>query len=292
MIVYFAEDYMYIVLCLQNTLPLKDHNTTRETHLPADQTRWLPHNKQTNQAEVRRDKRATQSTAAEHLCLQLPPNLQRSLEVAKEKGSSSWLVALPIENHGFSLQYKGAFRDALCLRYGWQLSLLPTTCACAQWEDFQPSATMRSVSQPISCQKCVMTYVCVEPPLQPLFAEFLSNSTANRDDAARLDIRACGFWGLQQQSAFFDVWVFNPNASTHRCLRVTDVMNKRSKEAAVEHTLIHSPSTTKTSTCQLLLYYPQHLTASNSYNQQHSTASNSCKYTLNLNISSTRKQCH
>ena len=47
--------------------------------------------------------------------------------------------------------------------------------------------------------------VCVKPPLQPLSGETLSYTTANRDDSARLDIRAFGFWGLPQQQAFFDV---------------------------------------------------------------------------------------
>jgi len=35
---------------------------------------------------------------------------------ASEKGASSWLSTLPIAEHGFAL-LKGAFRDALCMRY-------------------------------------------------------------------------------------------------------------------------------------------------------------------------------
>ena len=46
----------------------------------------------------------------------LPPTLQRSILLACEKGSSSWLTALPLVDQGFAL-HKGAFRDALCLRY-------------------------------------------------------------------------------------------------------------------------------------------------------------------------------
>ena len=34
--------------------------------------------------------------------------LQKLMEVETEKGSSGWLVALPVESHGFSL-YKGFF---------------------------------------------------------------------------------------------------------------------------------------------------------------------------------------
>ena len=36
---------------------------------------------------------------------------------------------MPIDDHGFFLQ-KGYFRDALCLKYGWQISNLPLHCAC------------------------------------------------------------------------------------------------------------------------------------------------------------------
>ena len=46
-----------------------------------------------------------------------PPNLQRILTLSSEKGASSWLSVLPIEDHRFAL-HKGAFCDALCLRYG------------------------------------------------------------------------------------------------------------------------------------------------------------------------------
>ena len=46
-----------------------------------------------------------------------------------EHGSSSWLTSLPIEEFGFSL-HKGAFFDALALRYGWLPARLPSHCTC------------------------------------------------------------------------------------------------------------------------------------------------------------------
>jgi len=48
-----------------------------------------------------------------------------------EKGASSWLSALPLEQYGFSL-HKGKFIDAICLRYGFTPSLLPLHCACGK----------------------------------------------------------------------------------------------------------------------------------------------------------------
>ena len=43
---------------------------------------------------------------------QLSPRMKRAVIVAEEKGSSSWLTALPLADFGFSLS-KGEFHDAL-----------------------------------------------------------------------------------------------------------------------------------------------------------------------------------
>jgi len=61
----------------------------------------------------------------------------------------------------------------------------------------------------------VRTDVSIEPPLQPLSGERLTPRTANQQDDARADIHARGFWG-QQQSAFFDIRVFHPNAQSYQ----------------------------------------------------------------------------
>ena len=41
------------------------------------------------------------------------------MDLAQEKGASSWLTTLPLKEFNFAL-HKGAFRDAVALRYGWQ----------------------------------------------------------------------------------------------------------------------------------------------------------------------------
>ena len=61
--------------------------------------------------------------------MSLLPDLRRIVQLSSEKGASSWLSVLPIEEHGFAF-HKGAFRDALCLRYGWLPSGLPAKCVC------------------------------------------------------------------------------------------------------------------------------------------------------------------
>ena len=69
------------------------------------------------------------SAAAVELEDSLPNNMKRTMQVSSEKGASSWIATLPIAEHGFAL-HKGAFRDALCLWYGWRPSHLPSHCIC------------------------------------------------------------------------------------------------------------------------------------------------------------------
>ena len=60
--------------------------------------------------------------------------MQRTIDIAAEKGASSWLSTLQVAAHGFDLS-KAPFRDALCLRYGWSVKNLPSTCASgSQWD--------------------------------------------------------------------------------------------------------------------------------------------------------------
>ena len=58
---------------------------------------------------------------------QLHVDLQRSMELASEKGASNWLSALPFEKYGFAL-HKGAFQDDVCLHYGWIPKNISTHC--------------------------------------------------------------------------------------------------------------------------------------------------------------------
>jgi len=57
------------------------------------------------------------------------PQLLRTIELITAKCSSLWLTALPLQEQGFHLN-KQEFRDALCLRYGWQLVNIPSHCVC------------------------------------------------------------------------------------------------------------------------------------------------------------------
>ena len=175
--------------------------------------------------KVKADRLAAIRLLVSELSNTISDNLKRCLEAASEKGSSSWITALPIKDHGFAL-HKGAFRDAICLRYGWIPSHLPSTCICG---------AALSVDHALNCNTGgfpslryndirditanLLTEICsdvsVEPPLQPLSGESLSYRTANVEAKARVDVAATDFWSFRQKS-FFDVRVFNPFSSTYR----------------------------------------------------------------------------
>ena len=73
--------------------------------------------------------RQRQDQQAKDIYAQLTPQLKRCVDLAAEKGSSSWLTALPLPDHGFFL-HKGEFRDAVSLRYDWELKNTPQTYSC------------------------------------------------------------------------------------------------------------------------------------------------------------------
>ena len=85
-----------------------------------------------NQAKQDKDKRLTQEL--ETLKTAVDDNLKRNLDLAQEKGSGSWLTALPIQTLGYVLN-KEEFQDSLCLRYGWRIPKTPMYCSCGKKND-------------------------------------------------------------------------------------------------------------------------------------------------------------
>ena len=82
-------------------------------------------------SEVVASKRQAVGDRAAFVFDSLPSDVKRMISLLSEKGASSWLSALPVEEHGFAL-HKGAFRDALFLRYGWLPSGLLVHCVCGR----------------------------------------------------------------------------------------------------------------------------------------------------------------
>ena len=172
--------------------------------------------------------------------------MQRSVKLAKEKGSSSWLTALPLKAHGFVL-HKQAFRDALALRYGWTPKKLPSKCACGSSFTVEHALScakgeypsirhneIRDLTANLLSEVC--NNVCTEPELLPVTGENLSGASANAQPGARLDIAANGVWGGSFERTYFDVRVFNPHAPSNRHTDPQTVYRKheQSKKRAYE----------------------------------------------------------
>ena len=71
----------------------------------------------TAKSDIQRKRREQARDDANNLRNELTPVVQKAMDIARERGSSSWLTALPLEEHGFSL-HKVAVVHALALRYG------------------------------------------------------------------------------------------------------------------------------------------------------------------------------
>ena len=52
-----------------------------------------------------------------------------AVKLAVEKGGSSWLTDIPMDEYGFA-PHKSAFQDAIALCYGWLPLCTLANCAC------------------------------------------------------------------------------------------------------------------------------------------------------------------
>ena len=138
------------------------------------------------------------------------------MDLSHEKGASTWLSVLPLEEYGFAL-HKGAFRDALASRYGWSPANAPLNCVvvptfllnmCCHALRVDPSIRHNEIWD---LTAALLSEVChnvsTEPHLQPMTGEVMSGLSTNIQDGAQLDIAADGFWGSRFEQAFFDVKV-------------------------------------------------------------------------------------
>ena len=121
-----------------------------------------------------------------------------------DKGASSWLNAIPIEENGQALN-KQEFRDSLCLRYNLPLPNLPSYCACGEMFTVNHALSGKKggcVAQRYDTIRDLLTShisrVCrnveTEPLLQPLDNEVFNLQSTVTSHEARLDMKAGGFW--------------------------------------------------------------------------------------------------
>ena len=178
------------------------------TNLIIEQLEKLPSSTETLElrAEVQKSKNNRLNNLLHEVENTLMPEQNRAVQQEKQKGASSWLNVLPLEDHGFTLT-KGEFRDALALRYSKPLRSLPSNCPCGQ---------KFNVTHALHCKKGVFVImrhnnirdfeanllrivqndVEVEPQLQQV-----DNKQFNglKEDNASPDIRAKGVWRNAQR---------------------------------------------------------------------------------------------
>ena len=61
----------------------------------------------------------------------LPERTKTAFSLAREKGASNWLTVIPNKDLDFDLN-KREFKDAIHLRYDWEITGTPTVCACGE----------------------------------------------------------------------------------------------------------------------------------------------------------------
>ena len=227
------------------TSSLKDHILNQDREYGYD----IVAEQLQNKATISRLNRERSVREINDLYSQLPDSLQRAVDLAKEKGASTWLTVLPLTDHGFAL-HKSAFHDALALRYGWIPSELPSKCDCGNSFSVEHALScarggfptirhneIRDLTANLLTEVC--NDVCIEPGLQAVTTEHLTGATANSQDGARLDISANGVWGGRFEKTYFDVRVFNPHAPSNKnmvpsaCYRKHEWEKKRAYEQRV-----------------------------------------------------------
>ena len=124
------------------------------------------------------------------------------MDLATQKGASSWLTVLPIRDMNFD-QNKSEFRDAVKLRYDWDIPCMPSVCVCGDHFNVDHAMICKRGGFVIQrhnelryLQVEMLRMVCngveTEPVLQDITGEEL-NRGANTAPDTRLDIVARGF---------------------------------------------------------------------------------------------------
>ena len=130
----------------------------------------------------------------------MPDKTQRAVDLACEKGASSWLTVIPLEDMDFDLN-KREFRDAVKLRYDWPIPDEPSVCVCG---------SMLTVDHAMICQRGGLV-------IQPIITGEVLDRETNQAPHARLDVNCKGFWE-RQRAPVFDIKMCHLNADSYRDL--------------------------------------------------------------------------
>ena len=198
--------------------------------------------------EIRSEREQAFKQEVEFISTAMDEQAKKLFVCAREKGASAWLSALPLKRLGYILN-KQEFRDAICLRYGWQIPETPAFCGCGVKNSFDHILTckkggyvsmrhnaIRDVEAKLLKEVC--TDVKVEPVLIPTDGEQRTGNTALR---ARLDVSARGLWSRYERT-FLDVRVTHPTAQSHlqKSMEQLYKENEREKKALYNDRVINT----------------------------------------------------
>ena len=169
---------------------------------------------------------------------------KRAFSIASEKGSSSWLSALPLRSLGYCLNKKD-FRDSLLLRYNWTIPNVARHCSCGArnsvdhalsckkggYVTFRHDVLVETEAELLREAKCRNVYT--EPSLLPTSAELHPKGTVTAD-GARLDIVATGLYGKNEKT-FMDVRITHPNAPSNMSTSVEKLLLKNEAEKKTKY---------------------------------------------------------
>ena len=173
---------------------------------------------------IRKERAAFYKEKQEKLLSEVTELGRLMINLASEKGASSWLTALPLKDFGYVLN-KQQFADALALRYSFYLKDCPKMCACGETNSINHAlicktggyVSMRHNWLRNCIGKIMETAKCkdiqLEPSLLPTNGYQLPPGTITGDQS-RLDISARSVWNVLER-AFFDVRVFHAPAPTN-----------------------------------------------------------------------------
>ena len=142
-----------------------------------------------------------QLTKRKELYDKLQPHEQRIIDLASEKGASSWLTSLPLAEYGFVLN-KQEFYDAILLRYNFKIKGVATMCACGERNNVNHAMTcklggyihlrhnnLRDTTAELLRSNGICKDVETEPGLIPVSGEVLFSGTTTEEDA-KVDVCA------------------------------------------------------------------------------------------------------
>ncbi len=176
--------------------------------------------------QIHREKR-------DEILLALNDSQKLQLELASEKGASSWLTALPLKAMGYTLN-KQQFNDAMCLRYNMKVKDTARLCVCGEpntlnhllickqrgYVSLRHNSLRDLFAELLQAAGC--RDVIVEPPLLPTSGVQLPRGSST-EDSARLDVSARNMWNPLEK-AFLDIRVFHAQAPSNRSLGTTKKM--------------------------------------------------------------------